>query len=291
MSRLPFKSMETVEAVVRLQSVTRAAEELGLSQSAVSNSVRRFEQDLGSPLFVRDAKGLTPTDAALAIAQATSDAKSMLQSALQIVEERPDTRDVKLSVPPTFAARWLAARLSDLRSAMKPVRLHISSRVDLSDTSDLWIRHGQRGDWPGLFSIPFLSETKGPVASPDLVGTASVSDMDVRTFPLIGVDARPQEWAAWAKEAGLDGSIEPQFTFDVTASTWDAAMAGSGVALGDLDFLRTEIENGTLRRLGATTLQSYRYFLCCRHEEKRREVLKVWDWFVAEADPSLLREQ
>ena len=279
MSRLPFKAMETIEAVVRLGSVTKAASELSLSQSAVSNSIRRFEHDLGRQLFVRQGNDFVPTEAAETIAGAAGQAGALLRRALETVADGPCLHDVRVSVSPTLASRWLASRLPLLRASMKPIRLHVSSRVELSDAADLWIRHGRQGRWAGLRTKRLLSETKAPVASPRLVGDNSGDDGEVFGYPLIGVEARPREWAEWSKLAGFSDPVEPDFTFEVTTSAWEAAIAGSGVALGDVDFLKHELDTGMLRRLGRTAMTSYAYYLCRRRQESRPEVMKVWDWF------------
>ncbi|MEM6498988.1 MAG: LysR substrate-binding domain-containing protein [Pseudomonadota bacterium] len=280
--RLPFKSMETVEAAVRLGGFTRAALELGLTQSAISNSIRRFEQELGLKLFTRQGGQIEPTTAAIEIAGAVAEARELLESKLTSVKGGLQARSVALTIAPTFASRWLAPRLPRMRSAIAPAKVSILSRADLIDQADIWIRNARVGKWPGLVSKHLMNSTRAPVASPELVGRSSVSDDDVLSLPLLGVAARLSEWSEWAAAAGLDSSsARSDFSFDVTSSTWDAAIAGSGVALGDLSMLRSELEEGKLVRLGTTTMSSYSYFVCRRRGDRRTAVKQVWDWFVA----------
>ena len=275
---MPFKAMETVEAVVRLGSFTEAASELGLTQSAVSNSIRRFEQDLGLTLFTRRGPKVEPNKAAIDIAETMARARQLLQSKLHAMEGNKASDRVTIAIAPTLASRWLAPRLTELQAMMKPVRISVSSHVELTDSADIWIRNAKVGRWAVLTSKRLLSAVKAPVASPKLVGSNSVSDREVLSFPLLGVDARPVEWREWAACAGLPEGADPQFNFDVTASTWDAAIAGSGVALGDLYLLRNELGDGKLRQLGTTTLASYSYFLCRHRGDDRRHVMRVWEW-------------
>ena len=96
---------------------------------------------------------MTPTPLSREIAKATSEAKATLEDVLQRQLKPQSTTLVKIAVTPTFASRWLAARLPELRSSMKPVRLQISSRVELVKNSDIWIRHGENGNWPDLTSM------------------------------------------------------------------------------------------------------------------------------------------
>ncbi|MEM9354875.1 MAG: LysR substrate-binding domain-containing protein [Pseudomonadota bacterium] len=280
--RLPFKSMETVEAAVRLGGFTRAALELGLTQSAISNSIRRFEQELGLKLFTRQGGQIEPTTAAIEIAGAVAEARELLESKLTSVKGGLQARSVALTIAPTFASRWLAPRLPRMRSAIAPAKVSILSRADLIDQADIWIRNARVGKWPGLVSKHLMNSIRAPVASPELIGRSSVSDDDVLSLPLLGVEARPSEWSEWAVAAGLvSSSARSDFSFDVTSSTWDAAIAGSGVALGDLSMLRSELEEGKLVRLGTTTMSSYSYFVCRRRGDRRTAVKQVWDWFVA----------
>ena len=276
MGRLPFKSLETLECVVRLGSVTGAAQELGLSQSAISNSIRRFEQSLGLKLFERLGTSLVPTPEARQLANVTSVAISKLKDALPHGPTKGGPSVIRLSVPPTFSARWLAERLPALRKAMSPCKVTVSSKVELTEDADLWIRHGKRSDWEGFFAVPLVSEKKMPVAAPKLVEQRIITDADILNFSLIGIEARPQEWTEWVQKAGLRDRVIPEETFDVTLSAWDAAISGSGIALGDVDLLKDEIRRGDLLVLGKTALTSYRYYLCRRAIEDRKSVLRMW---------------
>lgn len=278
MGRLPFKSLETIESVVRLGSVTRAAAELRLSQSAISNSIRRFEHDLGQKLFERKGNSFSPTPAAEKIAQVAARAIVELNSAIpqKATTDGPDS--VRLSVSPTFSARWLAPRLSAFRTAMKPAKLKVTSQVQFTDQADLWIRHAKRANWEGLMTTPLFHERKAPVVAPGLFSGGQTIDSRVLDYPLIGIGARQSEWTEWAHKAKLSTTITPETTFDVTLNAWDAAQSGSGVALGDIDLLKGEIARGDLLILGSTILTSYTYFLCRRSGEARRNVLRAWDW-------------
>ncbi|MEM7564749.1 MAG: LysR substrate-binding domain-containing protein, partial [Pseudomonadota bacterium] len=229
-----------------------------------------------------DGSDFLPTHAANQIAKAVAKSRILIIDALDDLPPKPSIENIKISVAPTFGSRWLAKRLPQLRHLIKPIQIDIVSRVDLSDDADLWIRHGDIGRWPGRISKPLLKEIKMPVASPNLVGYSKRSDKDVLGYPLLGVEARPMEWRDWAKRSKLKVLEDPNFTFEVTTSAWDAAIAGSGVALGDLEFLEEEITSGALVTLGTTKLTSHSYFLCRRRHDQRKEIFQVWDWFVSQ---------
>lgn len=279
--------METVEAAVRLGGFTRAALELGLTQSAISNSIRRFEQELGQKLFTRHGANIEPTSAAIEIAGAVSEARELLEARLNSVKGGAPALTISLTVAPTFASRWLAPRLPRMRTAIAPTKVSILSRADLIEQADIWIRNARVGKWPGMISKRLMGSVRAPVASRKLIGRSSLTDEEVLSLPLLGVEARPSEWSEWADAAGVQGSpAQPGFSFDVTSSTWDAAVAGSGVALGDLSLLRSELEEGKLVRLGTTTTSSYSYFICRHRGDRRTSVKQVWDWFTVDgAEP------
>lgn len=271
--------MQVVESVVRLGSFAQAARELGLSESAVSNSVRRFERDLGMPLFDRLGGRIQARSSAVEIASATSQANLVLRSALDGLSVDAAAEQIKIASTPTFATRWLAARISDFEALMAPTKVAVSSRVAFSDDADLWVRHSTTGRWPGLKTQRLLVDVKAPVASPSLVGNGPVRDQEVNRFPLISVDARPGEWPKWFSSAGLNDIPTARLSFDVTANCWEAAVSGTGVALGNLTLLGEELKSGALRQLGTTRLETYSYFLCRRREDNRAVIMRAWEWF------------
>ena len=279
MPRLPFKAMQVVESVVRLGSFAGAARELGLSESAISNSVRRFERDLGLPLFDRRGGRVRARRSAVDIAAAASEANGVLRSALDGLHADADAAQITVASTPTFATRWLAARMPDFESSMAPTKVAVSSRVAFSDEADLWVRHGTAGRWPGLETRQLMADVKAPVAAPSLVGDGPMHDREIAPLPLISVAARPDEWPAWFRAAGLDDGPAARLSFDVTANCWEAAIAGTGVALGNLTLLGEELRSGALRPLGTTHLETHSYFICRRRGDNRSAVMRAWEWF------------
>jgi LysR family glycine cleavage system transcriptional activator len=274
--------MQVVEAVVRLGSFAEAARELSLTESAISNAVRRLEHDLDVRLFERRGGRIQPRRSAIKIAAAASKACVLLRSALDGLSSDPADERVTLAATPTFATRWLASRLTDMEALVAPTKITVSSRVAFSDDADLWIRHAKVGRWPDLKAKRLLPDMKVPVASRSLIGKGGLLDRDVTRYPLIGVYARPNEWQEWSQAAGLDDAPLTQLTFDVTSNAWDAAVSGSGVALGNPMLLDAELTSGGLVRLGTTHLESHAYFLCRRRGDSRSTILRLWDWFCAE---------
>lgn len=282
MLRIPFSAMQIVETVVRLGSFVQAAQELSLTESAISNAVRRLERDLDVQLFDRRAGRILPRRSAIKIAAATSKANIILRSALEGLASDPSDERITIAATPTFATRWLTSRIPEMESLVAPTKITVASRVALSDDADLWIRHAKVGRWPDLKTRRLLPDIKVPVASPSLVGKRVSLDRAMARYPLIRVDARPNEWQEWFRKAGLDNTPAPQLSFDVTTNAWDAAVSGSGIALGNTMLLDEELRSGMLRRLGTTHLESYAYFLCRRRGDNRSTVLRLWDWFCSE---------
>ena len=277
MKRPPFRALQIVSAVVTAGGFGAAAERLNISQSAVSNSVRRLEQSLGSRLFERRGRGVTPTANAQRLADAYAEAEAVIAQALEPGDRQP----VVVSAAPTLAARWLAPRLNELREAIAPTELIVKSEVRLDADADIFLRHGKDGVWPGLVATPLCQEIKAPVCAPSLC--AERSDAVVATLPLIAVEARPTEWDEWSALAGVPLTSRPALQFEVTSTAWEAALSGFGVALGDVALLADELAAGRLVRIGETSLQDRSYWCCVKRGSKRAPVIEAATWLVEAA--------
>src|SRR4249920_242481 len=153
LNRLPLRCLRAVEAVARLGSLARAAEELRVSPGAVSQQVALAEDAFGFPLFERNSRGMVVTPRAQEICALLTAGFARIASAVAIADA---TRDevLTISVAPVFAARWLIWRLPEFQSAHPDIRVRLDASVDLVDPGhrgdvDLCIRVG-RGKWPGV---------------------------------------------------------------------------------------------------------------------------------------------
>lgn len=210
----PLQTLRAFEAAVRLQSFTRAADELALTQGAISQHIRTLEAQIGYPLFMRERNGATPTHAAHALVLQVRQGLSVLERAFEPAlggRNRPRTCDVTLhvSVLPSVAERWLAPRLPRFAAAHPRIAIVLHPDAALAplrkrDRIDVALRYGP-GTWPGVVAEKLMNETVFPVASPayrNRDGIAPRTPADLVRATLLRHAAQP--WEPWFQAARLD---------------------------------------------------------------------------------------
>lgn len=281
--RLPsLESLRAVEACVRHQSFTRAAEELCITSAAVSLRIRELESELGVALFSRSGPRVTPTLAGETLAQRVTDILQLLRRALDDCSSGGQA--LRLTVVPTFATRWLAPRLAryEKSSSAVPVILDVSAELRPNDSFDMAIRTGL-GDWTRLHATPLLSVDATPMLSPALAATTTLSSpADIAKLPLLPHD----DWPRWFRETGagepalqFHGGQYPTHELDALA-----AMEGVGVALLSPTLFGALIEEGKLvQPFPDVLLGPNQHYLLMQPQEKRPRVLEFASWLRSEA--------
>src|SRR5262245_6297970 len=169
----PFPAIRCFEAAARRQSFTRAADELGMTQAAVSYQIKLLEERLGGPLFLRGARGVTLTETGRRLAPAVIDAFTALRTAFAATRDTAEGV-LNISATTTFASNWLAQRLGSFQIAHPQiaVRLDVSGRlIDFSrEEFDIAIRtRTGPGEWPGLTVHRLMEDEYTPMLSPALL--------------------------------------------------------------------------------------------------------------------------
>lgn len=229
-----LNGLRAVETVARTGSLRKAADELGVSVSAVSQQIGRTEKQLGRPIFQRTPGGLVPTEfGAIFTARLTAGFGELARA---VACARDDTSNtLVISVAPAFASRWLVPRLGRFHQLYPQTRLRIDASTMLVDLthSDVHaaIRMGN-GRWPGTRAELLLPQEVFPVCAPQLAVRLK-TPADIADQPVIVDEATMISWSAWFKAAGV-GDIElktagPSFTDPILGI--DAAIAGQGIAL------------------------------------------------------------
>lgn len=251
--RLPsLNALRAFEVAGRYLSFTRAAEELNVTQGAVSRLVKQLEADLGVALFRRGPRGLELTAAGAAYLPSLSDAFQRLTAATQLVM-RPSRRPDHLAITmlPTFAMRWFMPRLADFH------RLHPNITVDVTSADrpvdfqtepvDVGIQYGH-GDWPDLAAEFLMGETVILVASPALLKAKPLKrPEDVKRHILLTHSTRPEAWSEWFAAAGLKAHKPPRGpAFEHFFMSIEAAVNGLGLALVPDIFVQAELADGRL---------------------------------------------
>jgi LysR family transcriptional regulator, glycine cleavage system transcriptional activator len=248
----PMQALRAFEAAARLRSLTRAAESLHLTHGAIGHQIKSLEEDFGVRLVERAGRGIRLTDEGERFATRVRAVLSDLGDAVRELTERANPRQLRVSVMPSFAARWLLPRIGKFFAKHPEIDLDISASNALTDFKrddiDLAIRHGL-GDWPGVVAEYVLDDAAFPVCSPRLnKGRLPLRPEDLSRYTLLRSDG--ESWKSWFAAAGLDW---PEPTrgpmFNDSSHTMQAAIDGQGVALARSSLLGSDVRNGVLVRL------------------------------------------
>jgi LysR family glycine cleavage system transcriptional activator len=248
----PMQALRAFEAAASARSLTRAAQSLNVTHGAISHQIKALERDLGVALVARAGRGIRLTDEGERFASRVRAAFGELAAAMNEIAARANPRQLRVSVVPSFAARWLLPRIGRFVALHPDVDLDVRatvSNVDFRhDDADMAIRHGL-GTWPGVSAEHLLDDTFFPVCSPRLAnGRLPVRPPDLAKYPLLRADDEP--WKPWFEAAGLDWP-EPARgpIFNDSSHMIQAAAEGQGIALARRSLLGNDLVNGVLVRL------------------------------------------
>ncbi|MBV9537382.1 MAG: transcriptional regulator GcvA [Acidisphaera sp.] len=258
--KVSLDGLRVFEAAARRLSFTRAAEELHVTQGAVSQRIRALEDELGLPLFERSAAGLRLTAAGAALASGVRDALERIAATLAEIGGAGDAAPLVVSVLPSFASRWLMPRFPRFAAAHPDIPVQIVALLGLADfrtqNVDLAIRFGE-GRYPGLSVTRLMGDSVGPVCSPALLASRGPIDgvHDLPRLPLLHdsvADGDPSgsDWRSWATAVGADHlPLARGQRFSQADLAIEAAVLGLGVVLARTSLCSDQLRAGTLTRL------------------------------------------
>src|ERR1700736_5390064 len=203
----PLNALRAFEAAARSESFTRAAEELCVTQGAVSHQVKSLEDTLGIKLFNRERQRLGITDAGREYLNVVRDALDRIAAGTERVLQRQNAGVLTVSTSPDFAAKWLVYRLSRFCEAHPGIDLRVSATMNHVDFAravvDVAVRHGD-GNWGGLDAVRLCSEQLFPVCSPKLLSGRNriAKPSDLLKVSLLHLDDR-KAWSKWFDSAGV----------------------------------------------------------------------------------------
>ncbi|UNK58782.1 LysR substrate-binding domain-containing protein [Pseudoxanthomonas daejeonensis] len=232
MSRLPLDQVEAFVTAARLGNLTRAAERMNLTVSALSHRMRLLEQRLGHRLLARGPRGVEPTPEGQRLFDAIAGPLATIEHALRHASVRSDNT-VTLSLIPSMATAWLVPRLPAFLAGHPELALNLQSSTHVVDFErepvDLALRLGA-GHWPGVRAELLFHESIVPVASPALVERHGEPALDrLAELPLLGDPA--DRWKDWFARFGGQAPERYVARFDDTETLHQAAVQGMGVAL------------------------------------------------------------
>ena len=294
LSGIPLASIRVFEAAARLKSFTRAAEELGMTQAAVSWQIKALEGRLGQSLFRRLPREVQPTEAGERLSRAATEALALLRRAVSDLTEA-DEHILSITTLATLASQWLAPHLGVFQLANPGLAVRLDTNPGLLDLAregfDVGIRSGH-GDWPGLESQHIMPSVFTPLCSPEMAETLKLENpCDLLEAPRIGME---KEWAEWFAAAGLSAGRRPatRLTADYQVLEVAAALGGQGVALGSPIFFAREIKAGLLVRPFRQTVSFHAGYYLVWPEGRRRspKIRRFREWLmsVADADPAVI---
>ena len=255
--RLPStQALICFEAAARHESYTRAAQELALTQSAVSRQITALEDFLGMALFRRTRHGVALTPAGADYARQTArQLDSMERDTLDAMARQGLGGALQLAAVPTFATRWLIPRLPDFAAKHPDITVHIDTRTRpflFNDTPfDAALYAGtpaQAANWAGTHSVLLLHEDVLPVCSPALLGAkAQLSPAAIARMPLLQQSTRPDGWAQWFDAQKVDAPrARSGPRYELFSMIAVAAAHGLGLALMPRMLIEPELARGEL---------------------------------------------
>jgi LysR family transcriptional regulator of beta-lactamase len=227
-----LNGLRAFEAAARHLNLSRAAEELCVTQAAVSHQVKALEAQLGRALFRRHARGLLLTDEGEALAPVVAQAFERMGAAVAALREGGPAEVLTVGVVGTFALGFLLERLADFRACHPRIELRVqthNNKVDLAaEGLDLAIRFGD-GAWRSVEAELLLAAPLAPLCEPALAAQLHQPE-DLARLPLLR-SYRQSDWPAWLAAAGATRVVARGPVFDASALMVQAALRGEGVAL------------------------------------------------------------
>ncbi|EYR83520.1 glycine cleavage system transcriptional activator [Shinella sp. DD12] len=289
MSRnFPLNALRVFEAAARHASFTRAGDELGMTQTAVSYQIKLLEETLGETLFLRQPRQVILSEAGERLAPKVAEGLTKLAEAVADLRGAAEQK-LHIHSTPTFATQWLSRTLGDFQLKHPTIAVRLSTSQDLIDfareEADVSIRWG-KGDWPGLTCHRVMRMDFAPMLSPALAETIGGINEPADLLKLPIISPLDIWWRTWFSAAGIDNPGLERFPpNELGVQTIDAqvAMAGQGVAILNPGHFRAEVAAGQLYQPFTLTCNDGRdYWLA--YPENRRNILKIRafrDWILA----------
>jgi LysR family transcriptional regulator, glycine cleavage system transcriptional activator len=293
----PLNALRSFEAAARRESFTQAAEELCVTQGAVSQQVKTLEAELGVKLFTREHQRLRITLAGHDYLAVIRDALDRIAAGTERLRQRQSSGVLTVSTSPDFAAKWLVHRLDRFSEAHPGLDLRVSAAVHHADfvreDIDVAVRHGN-GNWPGLEVTRLCSEEIFAICSPKLLTGRKRLEQpsDVLKWPILRLDDQRTAWKRWFALAGV---AEPETlrgpVLDRASLIIDAAIEGQGIALARTTLAAWDLIGWHIVRPFDVSWQPTNtyWIVCPRATAKAAKICRFREWLLVEAADDVRR--
>ena len=287
----PLNALRAFEAAARHLSFTKAAEELHVTQSAISHQVKLLEEYLGMKLFRRLNRALVLTDEGQLYLPPVMRVFDQLYEATKRLTENEARGRLTVSILPSFAVRWLVPRLGQFMKLYPELDVRLVPSLELvdfvRDEVDLGIRYG-RGHYPGLRVDRLMTEDVFPVCSPELLkGEHPLKQPQDLKHHVLMHDDEHGEWRTWLLSAGVK-DVDPARgpTFTDSSMLIQAAVAGQGVALARGALAADDLASGALIRPFTLSLPvEYAYYIVSPEDAADRPKVSAFrEWLLQEVE-------
>ena len=286
----PLNALRVFESVARLKNFSKAADELHVSQSAVSKQISLLENYLGVQFFLRDRTGIQLTELGQRYFEGVQPAFERIVAATQGLTAQVEDEPLRVRVYSTFAARWLMHRLPRLQSIHPDLRIRISTAVAPVDFAiervDASIQLG-KGEWEGMQQDFLFADELRPVCRPKLVAglPAGRTPADLVGRRLVHSRYRKNDWSDWFASAGIEYQMEEDpFMLPSSLLAYQAAQDGLGIAIAQTRMVERELRAGTLIYFCEHTLvRDLGYYLVTPMNSPREDkITRFREWLALE---------
>lgn len=286
--------LRSFECAARHQSFTIAAEELHLTQSAISRQVKELEHAVGTELFRRVGRRVVLTEAGQNLAaELALDLERIQQTLFRAIASGDRGGALRIAVLPTFASRWLVPRLPKFAQLHPETEVSLATRMRPFDLTrekfDLAIHFG-RDDWPDSKMALLCNEEMVAVSSPQFKEKFNISSPgELANAPLLHLETRATAWADWFHECGVTSKkVYPGRHFDQFSMVIAGALVSLGAALLPKYLIEDELDDGRLLILDETILRTHNsYFIVTENGPTNPRVETFTKWIQSEVGTSL----
>ena len=294
----PLNSLKSFEAAGRLLSFTRAANELNVTQAAVSHQIKVIEDFLGLSLFIRYPRKLALTEQGKLLLPEVIEAFDKVSNAIGAISQESSSKMISVRLAPSFAAKWLSPRLKYFWLQHPEIDLclyHAHPAVEFDrEQIDIAVTYG-KGDWPGVVADPILSLDFYPVCTPAFMSNdRPLSNINNLRYYSLLHDANYECWSDWLKLAGLEQINANKGTIiDDTNVLIQAAVDGQGVALGSSTFVQDLLDSGRLiKPFDITLVNEFAYYVVCPEAHLKNPSVQAFkDWLLDLGDDRIQAAQ